>query len=97
MNPAACLQEISQLCKYCKGKDCPISCQAGIDGRQRFSVKVKDVPYNAKQALTGGRDLALTILSFGLEWGCVVNATPRPLYPLQKDTVSIVQEVHLIM
>ena len=24
---------------------------------------------------------------------CVVSATPRPLYPLQRDLVSVVQEV----
>jgi hypothetical protein len=37
MNPAASLREISQLFEYCKGKGFPIICQAGIEGRQRFS------------------------------------------------------------
>ena len=61
------------------------------------SVKINDAPYHAKQALTGGRDLAQPIFSVGATGWCVVNVKPRPLYPLQKDTVSIVQEVHLIM
>jgi len=38
----------------------------------------------AKQALMGGRGVALPILSLGARRGCVVNAMPQPLCPQGK-------------
>ena len=30
--------------------------------------------------------------NLGVSWGCVLNATPRPLYPREREAVPIVQE-----
>ena len=33
-----------------------------------------------------------TFFNLGDRWGWVVNATPRPLYPRERDPVAVVQE-----
>jgi hypothetical protein len=42
----------------------------------------------------GSRGIALRFFNLDTEWGWVVNATPRPLYPLERDVVLNVQ-LHL--
>jgi hypothetical protein len=47
--------------------------------------------FRLMKARTGSRGIAL-FSDHGTGWGWVVNYTPRPLYPLERDTVPIVQE-----
>ena len=56
----------------------------------KFSCKV-----TCQQAQVGGKGtslIALLILDPGSRRGCVVWATPRPLYPSERDPIPIVQE-----
>jgi hypothetical protein len=39
--------------------------------------------------VTGIRGIANSFFNNGATWGWVVNATPRPLYPRERDPVSI--------
>jgi len=39
----------------------------------------------------GGR-VALPFYNLGARWGWMINATPRPLYALERDQVPTVQE-----
>jgi len=43
VNPAACLQDISQLCGYRKGKGCPVTCQADIEGGRDLSLPILSI------------------------------------------------------
>jgi hypothetical protein len=40
----------------------------------------------------GSRDIAVLFLSLGVRMGWMVNATPRRIYPRQRDPVPIVEE-----
>jgi hypothetical protein len=44
------------------------------------------------KAQRGSRGIAL-LFSLGSAWGSLVTATPWPLYPQERDSVPIVQEV----
>jgi hypothetical protein len=49
-----------------------------------------------QQAMKAQSDVEVQVYScFNLSdrWGWVVNATPRPLYPRERDPVPIVEEV----
>jgi hypothetical protein len=50
--------------------------------------KVKFTLEQAAKAQRGSRVIAL--LNRGARWMWVVNATPRPLYPRERDVVPIV-------
>jgi hypothetical protein len=40
-----------------------------------------------------GEDIYSSVFfNFGVKWGWMVNATPRLLYPRERDTVPILQE-----
>ena len=55
-------------------------------------VKVKLTLHQAYEDPDGVLQGSLALLfNLGARWG-VVNATPRPLYPQEKDSVPIVQE-----
>jgi len=54
-------------------------------------VKVKLSIEQATKAQRGTRGIAL-LFNLGARWGWVVNATPRPLYPRERDPVAILQE-----
>jgi len=41
----------------------------------------------------GGRGVAVPVLDAGTRMGCMVNDTPRQLYPQERDPVLILQEV----
>ena len=43
VNPAACLQEISQLCEYRKGKGCPVTCQTDIEGGRDLALPILSI------------------------------------------------------
>jgi hypothetical protein len=43
------------------------------------------------QQTQGDKDI-ITVFNIGTTWTWVVNATPRPLYPCERDAVSIVEE-----
>ena len=56
--------------------------------------KVK-VQFTIEEAIKGERGVDLELYSFfnlGDRWERVVNATSRPLYPTERDPVTIVQE-----
>ena len=36
------------------------------------------------------RGIAVLVLNVGARWGCVVSATPRPLYPRVRDPILTV-------
>jgi hypothetical protein len=59
-----------------------------------FVDKVKFTVGQAMKAQRGSRGTVLSLLFFnlGTRWGWVVNATPRPLYPRERDPVPIVQD-----
>jgi len=40
----------------------------------------------------GVKDIALPFFNLGVRLGCVVNATPRPLYSRERYPVPVVQE-----
>jgi hypothetical protein len=42
---------------------------------------------------SGRRGIALNFLQLGARWGVGVNATSWPLYPWERDSVPILQEV----
>ena len=42
---------------------------------------------------TGSRDIALIFLNVGNRWRWVVNCTPQPLNPTEREQVAIVKEV----
>jgi hypothetical protein len=55
-------------------------------------VKVK---FTLEQAIKGERGVDLELYSFfnlGARWERVFNATPRPLYPTEREPVTIVQQ-----
>jgi hypothetical protein len=43
------------------------------------------------KAQRGSQGIRL-LFNFGARWGWVINATPRPFYPRERDPVPIVQE-----
>jgi len=53
-------------------------------------IKVQVAPYNAKEALRGGRSLTLPKLNFGFRW--VVSTKVCPLYRREGHVVSILAE-----
>jgi hypothetical protein len=52
------------------------------------------VKFDLEQAMKAQRESKgkLLIFNLGGRWGWVVNTTPRPLYPRERDPVPIVQE-----
>jgi len=60
-------------------------------GRSNVKVKVKFDLEQTMKAQKGRRGKPL-IFNLGGRWGWVVNATPRPLYPRERDPAPIVQE-----
>jgi hypothetical protein len=51
-------------------------------------------PYNLPLTHRGGVEVYFySFLNLGEGWKCVVNATPRPLYPRERDPVTLAQEV----
>jgi hypothetical protein len=46
-----------------------------------------------KAQVRGEEVYVYSFFNLGARWGWVVNATPRPLYPLGRDPVPIVEEV----
>jgi hypothetical protein len=55
-------------------------------------VNVKFTLEEAMKAQRGRRIIALLFFNLGARWGWVVNATPWPLYPRERDPLSIEQE-----
>ena len=62
-----------------------------FEGRVEVKVKVKFTLEQATKAQRGSRSIAVLLLQSRRYMGCVINATPRPLYPPGKDPVPIVQ------
>ena len=54
--------------------------------------KVKVALEQAMKAQSGSGGIALLFFNLGTRCGCVVNATPRPLYLRERDPVPIVWE-----
>jgi hypothetical protein len=52
-------------------------------------VKVKFTLEEATNAQKGSRGRAL-LFNLGARWGWVVNTTPRPLYPRERDSVPTI-------
>ena len=50
--------------------------------------RVTAVPLHAKQALSGGRGIALPILDLGVRRGWVVSTMPRLVYSMERDPVA---------
>jgi hypothetical protein len=59
---------------------------------ERKEVKEKVNLEQATKDQKGSGGIALRFLNLGVRWGWVVSATPRPLYPGERDSVPIVQE-----
>jgi len=53
-------------------------------------LKGKVVPLYDNQAQKRGMDIALPILDLGARREWVISATPRPLYPREREPVPIV-------
>jgi hypothetical protein len=56
---------------------------------------VKEVKFTLEEAMKvqrGNRDIAVIFLNVGNRWRWVVNSTPQPLNPREKDQVAIVEE-----
>jgi len=58
-----------------------------------LELNVKAVASNAKQTHKGVRGIALPILDPRARAEWVVSATPRPLYPWERHSLLLVQEV----
>jgi hypothetical protein len=56
----------------------------------QVKVKVKFILVQAMKAQRGSRGRALISFNLGARWECVVNATPGPLYPRERDPVPVV-------
>ena len=52
--------------------------------------KVKFTLEQATEAQRGSRGIALLFFNLGARWRSVFNATPRPLYPRERDPAPIV-------
>ena len=67
------------------------------DERQTFHFFTQKVKVTLKQAVKAQRgEVELQLYYFfdhGPRWGWVDNATPRPLYPQERDPLPIIQEV----
>ena len=57
-----------------------------------FADKVHFTLYEAMKAQSGSKGIDLLFFNLGARLGYVVNSTKRPLYPLEKDSITIVQE-----
>ena len=55
-------------------------------------VKVNSSCSRPRRPRGGGEVQLYSFFNLGVRWGLVVNATPRPLYPRERDPVPIVQE-----
>jgi hypothetical protein len=55
-----------------------------------FIGKGKVRPRTGHEVLEGEKYSSTLCLTSVLDWGWVVNATPRPLYPREIDPISIV-------
>ena len=72
--------------------DKQILCDKAAKIRNMVKVKVK---FSLEQAMKTQRGVVIQLYSFfnfGARWGQVVNTTPWPLYPRERDPVPIVQE-----
>jgi hypothetical protein len=58
--------------------------------RIKIKVKLKVTVEEARKAQSGVQVELYSFFNLGLRRGWVVNATPRPLYPREKDLVPIV-------
>jgi hypothetical protein len=54
-----------------------------------YKVKVKIIIEQAMKAQRGSRGIA-PLFNLGARWGWVVNATPWPLYPQERDPIPTV-------
>jgi hypothetical protein len=69
-----------------------------VTRRLRLKIKCTNfpkqiLPYNRPRRPTGVAEAYLySFFIHGARWEQVVNATPRPLYPRERDPVPIVQE-----
>ena len=52
--------------------------------------KGKAVPLHVKQAQGGGGDVTLSLLNLGNRKGWVVNITPRPLFPQERNPLLVI-------
>jgi len=61
---------------------------------RKSHFKVIKVKFSIEQATKTQRGVGLWLYAFfnGGRWGWVVNATPRPLYPRERDPVPLVRE-----
>jgi hypothetical protein len=57
-----------------------------------ISIYICKVKFAVEQARGGTEVLLYSFFNLGARWGWVVNATPRSLYPRERDPVPIVQE-----
>jgi hypothetical protein len=57
-----------------------------------LTTKVRAVPLHAQQVLSICRGIRLRILNLDARKVWVVNATPRPFYPWERDPVPNEQE-----
>jgi len=55
-------------------------------------MKIKFTLEQPMKAQRRGRGIALVFLNLGAKWRCLVNTTPRPIYPWVRDPVPIVQK-----
>jgi hypothetical protein len=59
----------------------------------KVKVKVKFTLEQATKAQRWSKCTSIALLfNLGARWGWVFNATPRPLYPWERDPVPIVSE-----
>ena len=56
----------------------------------KVQVKVKIALQEVKKAQRGNINVVLLFFNLGASWEWVVNATPRPLYPQQRNSVPVV-------
>ena len=53
-------------------------------------IKVKVTLEQATKAQRWSRGILYSFFNLGAQWGWAVNATPRPLYPRERDPVPVV-------
>jgi len=56
-------------------------------------VKTWSCSVTCHAGTAAGRGVAAPVLDTGARMGCVVNDTPRPIYPQERDPVLILQKV----
>ena len=66
-----------------------VYCAARSGSLYIIQRKVKVVPLDAKQAPRRGEGLPVRTLDPSARSGWVVNSTPQPAHPLERDAISI--------